>query len=124
MSAWLLLGGLFICILWQELSHWPSMFSRESPSTGQSHAGLIGNRPAINQQEQCIMEVGGNSCLKIVEVLRPFLAEWACAVGLLHTDTDYRLKIQFFYKDQNDYHRQLLFDKVCQPLPLIMRSMY
>ena len=82
MSAWLLLGDLLICILWQELSHWPSLFSRENPSTGQTHAGLIRGPPAINQREQCILGAGGNSHLKMVEVLRPLVAEWAWVVKL------------------------------------------
>ena len=87
MTAWLLLGDLLICILWQELSHWPSKFSRENPSTGQGHAGLIRGPPAVNQQEQCIMGVGGNSCLKIFS--RPFWQNgprlpdnYSCIVGL------------------------------------------
>ena len=58
------------------------MFSRENPSTGQTHAGLIRGPPAINQQEQCILGVGGTSCLKMVEVLRPFLAERIWVAGL------------------------------------------
>ena len=40
------------------------MFSRENPSTCQTHAGLIRGPPAINQREQCILGVGGNSCQK------------------------------------------------------------
>ena len=61
MGAWLLLGDLLICILWQELSHWPSKFSKENPSTGQTHAGLIRGPPTINQPEQCILGVAENS---------------------------------------------------------------
>ena len=53
------------------------MFSREDPSTGPTHAGLIRGPPAINQREQCILGVGGNSCLKMVEVLRPLLGRQA-----------------------------------------------
>ena len=45
------------------------------------HAGLIiRGPPAINQREQCILGVGGNSCLNMVDVLRPLLAEWAWVV--------------------------------------------
>ena len=59
LSAWLLLvGDLLICILWQELSHWSSKLSRENPSTGETHAGLMRGPPAINQQEQCILGGG------------------------------------------------------------------
>ena len=83
MSPWLLLGDLLICILWQELSHWSSKFSGENPSTGETHAGLIRAPPAINQREECILGVGGNSCLKMVEVLRPLLAEWTWVVRLV-----------------------------------------
>ena len=54
-----------IRILWQELSHWPSKFSRENPSTGQGHAGSVRAPPAINQQEQCILGGVGNSHLKM-----------------------------------------------------------
>ena len=79
MNAWLLMDDLLICILGQELSHWLSMFSRENPFTG---AGLIRDHPAINQWEQCILGGGVNSCLKMVEVLRPLLAEWASSVRL------------------------------------------
>ena len=71
LSAWLLLGDLLICILWQELSDWSSKLSRETPSTGETHAGSIRAPPAINQQEQCILGVGGNSYLKMVEVHWP-----------------------------------------------------
>ena len=76
MSAWLLLGDLLICILWQELSHWPSLFSRDNPSTGQTHAGSIRVPPAINQQEQCILGAGGSSHLKMVGVLMVLRVEW------------------------------------------------
>ena len=43
-------------------------------SLSQGHAGLIRWPPAINQQEQCILGGGGNSCLKMEEVLSPLLA--------------------------------------------------
>ena len=58
------------------------MLNRENPSTGQTSAELITGPPAINQQEQCILGAGGNSCLKVVEVLRPLLVEWALVVRL------------------------------------------
>ena len=67
-----------ICILWQELSHWPSKFSRENPSTGQGHAGSIRAPPAKNQQEQCILGGGGNSHLKMAGGARPNLS---CNLG-------------------------------------------
>ena len=76
LSAWLLLGNLLICILWQELSHWSSKLSRENPSTCETHAGSIRAPPAINQQEQCILGVGGNSYLKMVEVHWPNVKRW------------------------------------------------
>ena len=69
LSAWL--GNLLICILWQELSHWSSKLSRENPSTDETHAGSIRAPPAINQQVQCILGVGENSYLKMVEVHWP-----------------------------------------------------
>ena len=55
-------GQAQICILWQELSHWPSMLSRENTSTGQGHVGLIRAPPAIIQQVQCIVGEDGNGC--------------------------------------------------------------
>ena len=61
----LLLGHPYICMIWQELSHWPSMLSRENPSAGQGHAGLIRGPPAINQREQCILGGGSRSYLTI-----------------------------------------------------------
>ena len=51
------------------------MFSRENPSTGQRHAGLIRGPPAINQREQCILGGGRNSHVKTVEVLGPILPD-------------------------------------------------
>ena len=78
LSAWLLLGDLLICILWQELSHWSSKLSRENPSTGETHAGSIRAPPAINQQDQCILGVGGNSYLKMVEVHWPQIRSVGC----------------------------------------------
>ena len=77
MGAWPLLGKQLICILWQELSHWPSKFSRENPSTGETHAGLIRAPPAINQRERCILGGGGNFCLKMAEGDLPQM----CSVG-------------------------------------------
>ena len=54
------------------------MFSRENPSTGQTHAGSIRGPPAINQQEQCILGGGGNSHLKMAGGDWPNLA---CNLG-------------------------------------------
>ena len=87
MGAWLLLDNQLICILWQELSHWPSKLSRENPSTGETHAGLIRRPPAINQWEQCILGVGGNSCLKIAE------GDWPQMWNVGHGCQFYRLDI-------------------------------
>ena len=58
------------------------MFSRENPYTGQSHASLIRGPPDINQREQCILREGGNSGIKMVEVLRPLLAVWGAIDGM------------------------------------------
>ena len=45
----------------------PSKLSRENSSTGETHSCLIRDPLAINQQEQCILEGGRNSCLKMAE---------------------------------------------------------
>ena len=90
MGAWLLLGNQFICILWQELSHWPSKLSRENPSTGETHAGLSRGPPVINQQEQCILGGGGNSCLKMREGDWPQMWNVGCQFDRRRLASDYR----------------------------------
>ena len=53
------------------------MYSRENPSAGQGTVGLMRGLPAINKQLQCILGEVMISQLKIEEVYRLVLAEWA-----------------------------------------------
>ena len=62
------------------------MLSRENPSTGQTHAGLITGPPAINQQEQCIpggstLRAEGMGLRASQEYAKGWVWEWVSGSG-------------------------------------------
>ena len=98
------------------------MINRGNPSTGQGHDGFVREPPAMNQQKQCILGVGGNSCQKIVEVRRPLLAEWAWVIRLSDSSAPSglskgnRFRLEFQLISQDALHL-LVSCKMCLKLP-------